>query len=62
MLLTISKGKHTFEKEYDSISMEEIKDLTRSFMQIHQVDDCSWSVCGEESLTDLSLAELFSDN
>ena len=61
MLLTISKGKITFEQEYQSISMDEVQDLVKSFIHIHKVEDCSWSVCGEESLNDLSLKKLFSD-
>jgi len=51
MLLTISNGKHTFEQEYGSISMDDVKDLTKAFMQIHHLDNCTWSLCGESNMT-----------
>ena len=59
MKIVISEGKHKFENNYESIEMDEIKNLTKAFMQIYKLEKCIWNLCGEADLTNRTLGALF---
>ena len=49
MKLIIKEGKNIFENTYKELTMEDMRDLVKSFMTIYKIQTCEWTLTGNGS-------------